>query len=224
MALPHTLLGVHGIKENTMANTPELESVQIERVDCDLFNVTGVIDGAGHTFIAHRMNNIPNKNETWAQLIEYGPDMHEVRRWKIYNVNHWKIDTISMLVEDRDLVILTGGHSLVEDPLTHIRPSSLGAVRIAGVYTPIPIVVPAPVEDPTPCVPPGNRRYFKPNKVVTRGQVAKMIAIASGRADPNNPVLVPTQTFEDVPVGSTFHEYIEVLTEDQVMGGYPCTP
>ena len=30
--------------------------------------------------------------------------------------------------------------------------------------------------NPEPCVPPGNRPYFRPNNQVTRGQAAKIVA------------------------------------------------
>ena len=31
-----------------------------------------------------------------------------------------------------------------------------------------------------PCVPPGNRPYFRPNNNATRGQVSKIVTIAYG--------------------------------------------
>jgi hypothetical protein len=66
-----------------------------------------------------------------------------------------------------------------------------------------------------PC--PGN--YYRPNNNVTRGQVSKIISESAGFSDP-----VPStqQTFEDVPVGSTFYLWIERLATRGIIQGYPC--
>jgi BNR repeat-like domain/S-layer homology domain len=68
-----------------------------------------------------------------------------------------------------------------------------------------------------PCNPPSNRGYFRPNAPVTRGETAKIVAIASGHTGEVN-----TQTFEDVQPGSTFFSWVENLAELGVMQGYPC--
>ena len=68
-----------------------------------------------------------------------------------------------------------------------------------------------------PCVPPDNLPYFRPNATATRGQLSKIVANAAGFNDP-----VSGQTFEDVTVGSTFHEFIERLVARSVMSGYAC--
>jgi hypothetical protein len=67
------------------------------------------------------------------------------------------------------------------------------------------------------CVPPGNMPYFRPNANATRGQISKIVSNSAGFNDP--PV---GQTFEDVPIGSVFYDYIERLTSRGVMQGYPC--
>ena len=67
-----------------------------------------------------------------------------------------------------------------------------------------------------PCGP-GNRPYFRPGSPVTRGQTAKIVAIAGGYT--GNPT---GQTFEDVVPGSTFYTWIENLAAAGVMQGYPC--
>jgi hypothetical protein len=66
-----------------------------------------------------------------------------------------------------------------------------------------------------PC--PGN--YYRPNNNVTRGQVSKIISESAQFSDP-----VPStqQTFEDVPVGSTFSLWIERLATRGIIQGYPC--
>jgi hypothetical protein len=68
-----------------------------------------------------------------------------------------------------------------------------------------------------PCVPPGNLPYFRPNANATRGQISKIVSNAAGFQDP-----VSGQTFQDVPPGSTFYEFIERLAGRGVMSGYPC--
>jgi hypothetical protein len=68
-----------------------------------------------------------------------------------------------------------------------------------------------------PCVAPANRPYFRPNNPVTRGQLAKITGGAAGWTE------TPTaQTFEDVPLGSTFYRYVERIAARGIIGGYPC--
>ena len=69
-----------------------------------------------------------------------------------------------------------------------------------------------------PCVPPGNRPYFRPNANVTRGQTSKIVASARGLPAPPP----GQQTFEDVLVGSTFWEWIESLAANGAISGYAC--
>jgi hypothetical protein len=68
-----------------------------------------------------------------------------------------------------------------------------------------------------PCVPPDNLPYFRPNANVTRGQLSKIVSEAAGFTEP-----VGAQQFEDVPVGSTFYDWIWRLTDRGIMNGYPC--
>jgi hypothetical protein len=68
-----------------------------------------------------------------------------------------------------------------------------------------------------PCVPPDNLPYFRPNNNATRGQISKIVSNAAGFIEP-----VTGQTFEDVPPGSTFYDFIERLASRGVMSGYPC--
>src|SRR5690349_19121150 len=70
-----------------------------------------------------------------------------------------------------------------------------------------------------PCVPPGNRPYFRPGGGLTRGQLAKIDAQAAGYADP-----VPTtqQTFADVPPGQPFWLWIERVAARTIISGYAC--
>jgi hypothetical protein len=68
-----------------------------------------------------------------------------------------------------------------------------------------------------PCIPPSNLPYFRPNSNVTRGQLSKMVALTFEYSDP-----VSGQAFEDVPVGSTFYNYIMQLAARGFLNGYPC--
>jgi hypothetical protein len=68
-----------------------------------------------------------------------------------------------------------------------------------------------------PCIPPDDLPYFRPNANATRGQISKVVSNAAGFIEP-----VTGQTFEDVPVGSTFYDFIERLASRGVMSGYPC--
>jgi hypothetical protein len=69
-----------------------------------------------------------------------------------------------------------------------------------------------------PCVPPGNRPYFRPGNNVTRGQTSKITTIA--RSLPAPPA--GQQTFEDVPATGTFWEWIEALAATGAISGYSC--
>jgi hypothetical protein len=70
-----------------------------------------------------------------------------------------------------------------------------------------------------PCVPPENRPYYRPGANATRGQIAKIIASAALLTHNSWDT---QQTFEDVPPGSTFWQWVEGLADAGVIGGYPC--
>jgi len=58
---------------------------------------------------------------------------------------------------------------------------------------------------------------FRPGNNATRGQIAKVVSNAGGLSG------TPSgQTFEDVPVDSTFYLYVERLATAGAMNGYPC--
>ncbi len=63
----------------------------------------------------------------------------------------------------------------------------------------------------------GNNPYFRPGANVTRGQIAKMVALAAGMDG-----AVGAQVFEDVPPGSTFYGPVQALATAGYIGGYPC--
>ena len=72
--------------------------------------------------------------------------------------------------------------------------------------------------DGEPCVPPGNRPYYRPGANVTRGQAAKIVAgTAAFPAPPPD-----ERRFEDVPPGHSFFPWIETLAWLDLVEGYPC--
>jgi hypothetical protein len=63
---------------------------------------------------------------------------------------------------------------------------------------------------------------FRPNAVITRGQIAKMVvqaATQSGSAGWRTANL-STATFKDVPLGSTYHPYVEAAYANGILSGY----
>jgi hypothetical protein len=62
-----------------------------------------------------------------------------------------------------------------------------------------------------------NNPYYRPSNQITRGQISKVVAGASGASGDPGP-----QKYEDVPPGSTFYQWINRLSNEGVMGGYPC--
>jgi hypothetical protein len=70
-----------------------------------------------------------------------------------------------------------------------------------------------------PCVPPGNRPYFRWGANATRGQISKITAVTAGW---NGPIPTTQQTFADVPPGHPFWTWIEELAGRGVISGYAC--
>jgi hypothetical protein len=62
-----------------------------------------------------------------------------------------------------------------------------------------------------------NLPCFKPYDSVTRAQAAKIVANTAGFNDPPS-----SQSFQDVPPGSTFYPYVERMSSRGILGGYPC--
>jgi hypothetical protein len=58
---------------------------------------------------------------------------------------------------------------------------------------------------------------FRPNAAVTRGQLSKIVAGAAGFTENHT-----NQTFQDVPIGHTFHQFVERMASRGITGGYPC--
>ena len=68
-----------------------------------------------------------------------------------------------------------------------------------------------------PCDTPSHAPCFLPNRNLTRGQAAKIVALAAGV-----PAASGGQRFADVAPGSTFYNEINALAALGHMGGYPC--
>ncbi|HEX8599488.1 MAG TPA: S-layer homology domain-containing protein [Chloroflexia bacterium] len=69
---------------------------------------------------------------------------------------------------------------------------------------------------PEPCGATGNA-YYRPDNPVTRGQIAKIVAQSAGYTGEAGP-----QIYADVPPDQVFWIYVQQLSNDGVMGGYPC--
>jgi hypothetical protein len=70
---------------------------------------------------------------------------------------------------------------------------------------------------PEPCDP-QRRPIFRPFADVTRGQLAKIVALSAGW-----PIQDPPQaTFSDVAYGSTFYTFIETAVRHGIINGYEC--
>jgi hypothetical protein len=63
-----------------------------------------------------------------------------------------------------------------------------------------------------------NRPYFRPGSNITRGQLAKVIALSRGYVLPG-PGL---PTFADVPADHTFAPYVEAIQGEGIISGYAC--
>lgn len=62
-----------------------------------------------------------------------------------------------------------------------------------------------------------SRPYFRPASSATRGQIAKIVSNAAGYSEEHT-----EQTFEDVPVGNTFYQFVQRLSSRGIVGGYAC--
>lgn len=158
--------------------------------------------------------DLENNNLTFAELYVAEDGDHYVHRETKRTA--LKNDTVKMTNRKANLVISLTGHGTGVFP----RPTSVEDWVIPDIWqTAAPAPVPTP-EPPITCVPPLNRPHFRPNRNVTRAQLAKIQVLGSDIPHP------PTtaQTFEDVPVGSTFHEYIEALYGKGAISGYQCEP
>ena len=62
-----------------------------------------------------------------------------------------------------------------------------------------------------------NRSWYRPQNSVTRGQISKVVSQAFGFNEE-----IQQQSFQDVPVGSAFHVFVERLANRGIISGYQC--
>lgn len=174
-------------------------------------------DGAGHGFLCIGKADNENPNTRWVDIYKRAGKGQPFSETPIDRLDPtYKLDLVDADISGngRDLIVTVTTHAPQEAP----RPTAIEELVVEGVCTPQ-----ASNTDPVypdPCVAPDNLPYFHPGAYVTRGQMAKIVALATGitAVDPTK------QTFEDVPVGSTFHDFVEALAQDSVVGGYACKP
>jgi len=132
------------------------------------------------------------------------------------NVSRGQLSKIVANAAGFDSGIPLGQQTFQDVPLTSSFYSYIERLSMAGIVQGYPCGGPG-----EPCVSPGNRPYFRPGNNATRGQITKIISDAAGFNDALPP---GTQTFQDVPEGSTFFTYTErlLLNRPGVMQGYPC--
>jgi hypothetical protein len=58
---------------------------------------------------------------------------------------------------------------------------------------------------------------FRPNNLITRGQLSKVVSNAAAFSENHT-----SQTFQDIPVGSTYYQFIERLASRSIVSGYAC--
>lgn len=164
--------------------------------------------GKGYLVICHAPDLL-NNNITYAAVhVAQDGDTFELLEEFRTTV---KIDSVKMTNRKKQLVLSFTEHSTSGFPrrtLVEVWTLENAWIELTG----------APQNAPRPCVAPGNLPYFGVNDLVTRGQNAKITASANGLTapDPNK------QTFQDVPVGSTFHPYVEALAQNGHVSGKAC--
>lgn len=172
-------------------------------------------DATGHGFLCIGKADSENANRRWVDIFKRNSRNEPFNETPIDRLDPtYKLDYVDADIsgDGRDLIVTVTTHAPQEAP----RPTAIEELVVVGVCTPLPAPTPQPT--PRPCVPPGNLPYFGVNDLVTRGQNAKIVASANGLTapDPNK------QTFQDVPVGSTFHLFVEALAQNGHVSGKPC--
>ena len=96
-------------------------------------------------------------------------------------------------------------------PSTHTFYTFVRCLACRGILSGYPCGGPG-----EPCGP-NSYPYFRPGANITRGQLSKVVSNAAGFSEPAS-----GQSFQDVPPGSTFYDFVERLVSRGVMNGYPC--
>lgn len=128
-----------------------------------------------------------------------------------------KIDLPAVLCDGPDLLVSATVHAPREAP----RDSDVQAAD-STTFKGICHQKTTPREGP--CGPLGLP-YFRTNNPLTRGQAAKIEVLSLEASGFEFPPYDPTkQYFEDVPVGSPFHEHTAKLASIGAISGYACVP
>lgn len=164
-------------------------------------SVSSAQDHTGARYIAFVYNN---GFGAWGRVIGPAGRQWELRCPPVAGIPH-KADSISLLVVGNSLVVHMTSHATNEGP------------RVMAVWEATIPVVEEPCGE-------GALPYFRPGATLTRGQAAKIVASAAYSPDAIEAAKDSAQRFQDVPPGSTFFEFVNVLAADHAMGGYGCTP
>jgi hypothetical protein len=212
-------------KENKAMTTQVVQAdIILQRMGNALADQAVLVDGAGKIFTALLAYNLQDNRIGWCEVFvqdQPGPMVDDPILHIETNVSQGmlKPDSVSMTPYGNDLHIRQSVHATWDAPGPgEIQPRiiALSEYVLVGVWT--PLAAPPPTPYPMPCVPPLNRPYFDPNRVVTRAEIAKIVAVAAGLPDPP----AGQQTFEDIPEGSTFWQWIEALAAAGAIGSFPC--
>jgi hypothetical protein len=176
-------------------------------------------DELGYKFMAVAKADDANPNIRFVDVYMAPPgsiafDPHPVgERW----YPTLKIDLPAVLCDGPDLLVSATTHAAQEAP----RPTEVQAAD-STTFKGICHVKTTPREGP--CGPLGIP-YFRPGNNLTRGQVSKIIVAALEASGFQFPDYDPNkQYFEDVAVGSVYHEHTAKLSSIGAIGGYACTP
>jgi hypothetical protein len=121
------------------------------------------------------------------------------------------------------IVVLAAGWTLLNPPSNTFHDVAVGSTFYQYVETAASngVISGYPCGGPGESCDPQQRPYYRPNRNVTRGQTAKMVAVSQGW-----PIITPaTPTFHDVPYDGNpgaLYSYIETAAGRGIINGYPC--
>lgn len=118
------------------------------------------------------------------------------------------------------IVVLAFNMPLQSPSVAHFADVPVGSTFFTYVETAVAngLISGYPCGGPGEPCDPQSRPYFRTNRSVTRGQIAKITVLAAqwSLQEPAG------ATFADVPVGSTFYQYVETAYSHNILAGYPC--
>jgi hypothetical protein len=113
-----------------------------------------------------------------------------------------------------------GGHTFADVPVGSTFFSYVETAAANGIIGGYPCGGVNPQNGLTETCDGANRPYYRDGNYVTRGQLSKIVVIAAMQVNSWTLVNPPTASFSDVPVGSTFYQYIETAVCHGAVGGY----